>query len=1018
MVKNYSNLKLMEKEEFLVSKKYLFLLVIFSFLAPQLSFSQCTNPEPLGNISQTFCKTDNSTIANLVATGGTIVWFDAEIGGNQYNSSDLLFNGITYYADDIDDGGCSVNRFAVTVTIYGDTPTNVDVFVGKCANENPTLADLSATGTNIEWYSAQTGGNLFLSTEPLVNGQTYWVQQTENGCTSDRLPTTVTIIDPSPTTVEAIQSFCSPPAPTINDLQASGTNIIWYATETSSTPLSSSDILVDGESYWAVSTSFPCESTIRIQTTVTIDTSPNAGSDGFYIECEENLTSTNLFNILGNNPDTTGTWTGPSNLSGGYLGTFEPETNIEGIYTYTVSSALGICPSESASVSVTINTVAVPTTIETTQAFCEIDNATIANLNATGNGILWYDTETSTSPLNLTDMLVSGEDYWAAATDTATGCQSSGRLVVTAIIISPPPPTTIETTQIFCEVDNPTISDISVGGNEILWYDTENATIPLNPSDALIGGEDYWATSSDATTGCQSVTRLVITVSINTTQKPTTSIINQVFCEIDNATVADLKATGNGILWYDTENATTPLNLSDALIDGEDYWATQTDASSNCESNSRLMITVTINNTQPPTTDEVNQIFCMNDYIPNTPTIADLSINTTEILWYDTEISTTSLSLSDALIDGEDYWAATSDTTIGCESSSRTVINVSIINPSTPTTTQTSQTFCVVQNPTIADLIVNGDTILWFDTEDSVSPLDNTDSLIDGEDYWAASLDVTTGCESSSKLMVTVTINDIPTPTILNTSQYFCASNFPTVAELETDGNTIIWYDTENDTTPLNLSDALIDGEDYWAATSDTTIGCVSSTRLVINVTLTNSEIPTIIERGQEFCVADSPTISDLNENVSAVNNGIIIWYDFYPNGDILNLSDLLINEETYYAVETVDNCSSLNPLEVTVTLDACEQYDIDIYDGFSPTENGTNDTFTIGKLRLLYPDFSVEFYNRWGNLIYTSNASKPDWNGRHNGNGELAPAGVYYFIIYFNKDNRKPLQRRLYLSR
>ena len=168
-----------------------------------------------------------------------------------------------------------------------------------------------------------------------------------------------------------------------------------------------------------------------------------------------------------------------------------------------------------------------------------------------------------------------------------------------------------------------------------------------------------------------------------------------------------------------------------------------------------------------------------------------------------------------------------------------------------------------------------------------------------------------------------------------------------------------------------------------------------------------------------KFCANFKPTLSDLNQNVSPLNNGSIIWYDTYPNGTILNLSDYLIDGTTYYAIErNNEGCSSATPLEVTVDLNACEQYDILIYDGFTPNSNGINDTFKIGNLRELYPDFKVEFYNRWGNLIYTSNSSKPDWNGRLNGNDELMPAGVYYFIIYFNKDGKKPIQRRLYLSR
>jgi gliding motility-associated-like protein len=60
----------------------------------------------------------------------------------------------------------------------------------------------------------------------------------------------------------------------------------------------------------------------------------------------------NLFSLLGGTPDAGGTWSGPSALGGGSLGTFTPGTNAAGVYTYTVGPAS--CP-ETATVTVTVN---------------------------------------------------------------------------------------------------------------------------------------------------------------------------------------------------------------------------------------------------------------------------------------------------------------------------------------------------------------------------------------------------------------------------------------------------------------------------------------------------------------------------------------------------------------------------------------------------------------------------------------------------------------------------------------
>ncbi len=63
-----------------------------------------------------------------------------------------------------------------------------------------------------------------------------------------------------------------------------------------------------------------------------------------------------LFNSLQGNPDATGTWTDPNNMTlpGGHLGTLDPSTAVPGIYTYTIANGtLGQC-SSSAEVDVTI----------------------------------------------------------------------------------------------------------------------------------------------------------------------------------------------------------------------------------------------------------------------------------------------------------------------------------------------------------------------------------------------------------------------------------------------------------------------------------------------------------------------------------------------------------------------------------------------------------------------------------------------------------------------------------------
>ena len=61
--------------------------------------------------------------------------------------------------------------------------------------------------------------------------------------------------------------------------------------------------------------------------------------------------SISLFSLLGGFPDTGGVWSGPSVLTGGYLGDFDPAMNVAGAYTYIV----GLSPcQDSTSVGITL----------------------------------------------------------------------------------------------------------------------------------------------------------------------------------------------------------------------------------------------------------------------------------------------------------------------------------------------------------------------------------------------------------------------------------------------------------------------------------------------------------------------------------------------------------------------------------------------------------------------------------------------------------------------------------------
>ncbi|MCR4030697.1 MULTISPECIES: PKD domain-containing protein [Flavobacterium] len=143
------------------------------------------------------------------------------------------------------------------------------------------------------------------------------------------------------------------------------------------------------------------------------------------------------------------------------------------------------------------------------------------------------------------------------------------------------------------------------------------------------------------------------------------------------------------------------------------------------------------------------------------------------------------------------------------------------------------------------------------------------------------------------------------------------------------------------------------------------------------------------------------------------------------PVGDFTNVAEVIAANEM-----DIDSTPGNNKLQEddqdAVTLEP--QVSLLIPEGFTPNGDGINDVFEIEHLQVLYPNFSMEIVNRYGNLVYKykHNGDKfktPLWwdgysTGRMNVSGETVPAGTYFYTIHFNNDERKPQTGWIYLKK
>jgi hypothetical protein len=823
---------------------------------------------------QSFCQ--GGTIADLVASGtpgATISWFvnsnGWQFGGTPIPSGNQLVNNTTYYAGQ-SFGTNNLCKYVGTagVQVIINSPAAPTGTATQIFCNSATVANLSASGTAIQWYAASTGGTALSAGTALTNGTTYYATQTVSGCESaSRLEVIATINAPTAPTGVATQSFCS--GATIGSLSASGAGIQWYSVPTGGSPLLLTTSLVDGTIYYASQTVSGCESTDRLAVTAVFGI-PSAPAGAATQTFCNSATISNLV-ATGSNVQWYAAPSGGSAISS--------NTSLANGTTYYATQTSGGCEStDRLAVTVSINVPASPTG-SVTQDFC--NTATVADLNATGASIQWYTESTNGTALSSGTALTNGTTYYAS--QSISGCESATRLAVSVTINTPAAPIGAAS-QTICGTG--TLNDLSVTGTNITWYDAAIAGNALASTTSLVDGVTYFATQTIS--GCESLNQLAVTITINAIPLAPAGSATQEFC--NSATIADLSVTGTSINWYADAVSTTPLNSTTVISNGS-YYATQT--VNGCESTDRLVIAVNINAPAAPV-GSATQTFC------NSGTVGDLTATGTSIQWYSVPNGGTTLLSGTALSDGT-YYA--SQTISGCESATRLAVAVTINTPAAPTGAA-SQTIC--GTGTVNDLVVSGTGITWYDAATGGNVLSPTTALVDGTTYFATQS--ISGCESLNQLAVSVAINAIPTAPTGTATQEFC--NSATIADLSVTGTAINWYADAVSTTPLVATTALSNGAVYYA--TQTVNGCESADRFEVSVAINTPAAPAG-SATQSFC---SPaTVNDLTATGTS-----IAWYTNATGGAPLASSTALSNG-TYYASQTINGCESANRLAVAVTV-------------------------------------------------------------------------------------------------
>jgi gliding motility-associated-like protein len=272
------------------------------------------------------------------------------------------------------------------------------------------------------------------------------------------------------------------------------------------------------------------------------------------------------------------------------------------------------------------------------------------------------------------------------------------------------------------------------------------------------------------------------------------------------------------------------------------------------------------------------------------------------------------------------------------------------------------------------------------------------------------SVTISDGCTvPNAQAVFSLIVNPVPTATIQMSNNKGCAPLSVTYAGIgdstTTNNNPFFWTSsllgnlTNPFANPLTLA---------YPNAGTYTIGVLVTNKY--GCTTSRSESVAAIAYPVPIAnfIANPPSTSILNPEIKFTNTsqGAVnyVW-DFGNHGALNNTSNvihpsyvygLVGNYNVYLVAINARGCSDTVMQVIEITPDVS----IYIPNAFTPDENGTNDTFHPYGIGIKEDPYKMDIFDRWGELIFTSNTFAKGWTGKVKGSDVVAKDGVYIYQI------------------
>lgn len=925
-----------------------------------------TPPAPTVNPSSvTICQGDMASFSATDAGLGTLTWYDSDpssgspspIGTGSPFTPGIDFNipgTYNFWVAEIPAAGCDGPATQVTLTIdpSPDAP-NVTDPPPVCMNEAPPTITATGSGGTITWYDSDptagnptpigTGSPFMPPTNTNVAGTTtYWVTvESGLGCSSPPATVVVTVNapPPAPDTDEMIEICVNDASPT---LTASGTGGVfnWYDSDPAggSTPAWNGTTFDTGIStastgtfnFWVSESDIDgCEGPA---TMITITINPLPTLNAAETICAPDLLFYSV-NITINDADNISVSEGSVTNNGGGSFTID-NIDVNNNLTVTATNSTTGCSDD-----IIVQAPDCPCpTVDPPASNGDVqicDGDPIPSISVTvgpGETVDWYDAPVGGNLLQSgsTTFTPSGPGtYYAETIQTVSGCPSLSRTPVTITVA--PLPQLIDQTS-YCSADLLTYTIEIIVANADLITSSEGTVVNDGGGLFVISGIDVnnniSVLATNTSTGCfTSFDFDAPTCDCPDIDAPINDG-DQAICDGDP--IPELSVSvgpGETANWYDAATDGTLLLAGSTTFTPPGpgtYYAETEEIVTGCTSMDRTAVTLTIN--------------------PLPQLIDDNSFCSADLLTYTLEITVSgadNISASEGTVvdDGGGLWSISgidannnisilaTNTTTGCFSSFDFEAPDCDCPDLTAPLSNGDVSICEDEViPALSVTVGPGETVDWYNAATGGTLLladSPTYTPTAAGTYYAETVDIATGCVSTTRTAVTLTINPLPTLADASTSCAADLLSYSVTITLNNADGIVVSEGTvvDNGSGSFTISDIDINNDLVITATDS---GSSCSDDFTIPVPDCNCPDIDVPVSDGDMAICEGETIPTLSVTVGAGET--VDWYDAASGGTLL-LADSPTFTPTaagiYYAEarEISSGCLSLTRTPVILTI-------------------------------------------------------------------------------------------------